>query len=285
MRTVRKVISIVARGLVGLVGLGAAATVVGRIAFERQLAAEIDALLADAQPPASATVRETDLEQLPEPVRRWLRYAQVVGTQRPTTVRLRQEGDFQLEGRGWRPFQAEQYFTTTPPGFLWKASFQMAPLVSVVGRDQYRGGEASLQMRVLSLVPVVNKTGGGLNQGDLLRYLGELQWFPAAALADYISWEPLEGDAARATMRYGGITASMTFHFGADGRLLEARAVRYNDARGRNESWVNRNDADAEFGGLRVPAVGEARWEYDSGPSPYIRWRVTDLEQDRPARY
>jgi hypothetical protein len=31
--------------------------------------------------------------------------------------------------------------------------------------------------------------------------------------------------------------------------------------------------------------VGEARWEYDAGPSPYIRWRVTDLEQDRPARY
>ena len=77
----------------------------------------------------------------------------------------------------------------------------------------------------------------------------------------------------------------MTFHFGADGRLLEERAIRYNDAWGRNESWVNRNDADAAFGGLRVPAVGEACWEYDSGPYPYIRWRITDLEQDRPARY
>jgi hypothetical protein len=161
----------------------------------------------------------------------------------------------------------------------------MAPLVSVVGRDQYRDGEASMQMRVLSLIPVANKTGGGLNQGDLLRYLGELQWFPAGALADYVTWEPLEADSARATISYGGITASMTFLFGADGRLLEERAIRYNDARGRNESWVNRNDSDGEFGGIRVPAVGEARWEYDSGPHPYIRWRITDVEQDRPARY
>lgn len=281
----RKVISIVARTLAGLVGLGAAAAVVGRIRFERQMAAEIDALLADAQPAASATVSQADLERLPEPVARWLRYSQVVGRQRPTTVRLRQEGDFQLEGSGWRPFQAEQYFTTNPPAFLWKASFQMAPLVSIVGRDQYRRGEASIQMRVLSLIPVADKSGGGLNQGDLLRYLGELMWFPAAALADYISWEPLEADAARATMRYGGVTASMTFLFGAEGRLLEARAIRYNDARDGNEPWVNRNDADGEFGGLRVPVVGEARWEYESGPSPYIRWRVTDLEQDRPARY
>ena len=281
----RKVMVRVARALAGLVGLGAAATVVGRIVLDRRIAGEIDALLAGARPAPSVTVSESDLERLPEPVARWLRYAKVVGTERPTTVRLRQEGDFQLEGRGWRPYQAEQYFTTNPPGFLWKASFKMAPGISIVGRDQYRDGEASIQMRVLSLIPVANKTGGGLNQGDLLRYLGELQWFPAGALADYISWEPLEADSAQATISYGGITAAMTFRFGADGRLLEERALRYNDARGRNESWVSRNDADGEFGGIRIPVAGEARWEYDSGPSPYIRWRVTDVEQNRPARY
>jgi hypothetical protein len=271
--------------LVGLLGLGAVATVVGRIVFARRMAGEIDALLADARPAPSAGVSEDDLQRLPEPVRRWLRYSQVVGRRRPTTVRLRQDGEFQMQGRGWLPFRAEQYFTTQPPGFLWKASFRMAPLVSVVGRDQYRAGEASMQMRALSLIPVANKTGGGLDQGDLLRYLGELQWFPAGALADFISWEPLEPESALATINYGGITASMTFLFGPAGRLMEARADRYNDARGRNESWVNTNNADREFGGVRVPAVGEARWEYDSGPDPYIRWRITDLEHDRPARY
>jgi hypothetical protein len=285
MRPVRNVMGIVARTVLGLVSLGAAATVVGRSVLERRIAGEIDALLADAQPAPSATVSEADLDPLPEPVRRWLRHTQIVGTQRPTTVRLRQEADFQLEGRGWVPYQAEQYFTTTPPAFLWKASFQLAPLVSIVGRDQYRHGQASLQMHVLSLVPVANKTGGGLNQGDLLRCLGELQWFPAGALADHLTWEPLEADSARATMRYGGVAASMTFHFGVGGRLVEARAVRYNDARSRNEAWVNRNHADAEFGGLRVPVVGEARWEYDTGPAPYIRWRITDLERNQPARY
>jgi hypothetical protein len=277
--------AVVARALVGLVGLGAAAAVVGRIVLERQVAGEIDALLADARPVGSAAVTEAELAGLPEPVRRWLRYSGVVGTQRPRTVRLRQEGDFQLEGRGWLPYQAEQYFTTNPPGFLWKLELQMAPLVSVRGRDQYRSGKASMQMRVLSLIPVADKAGGSLNQGDLLRYLGELQWFPAAALADYLTWEPLEADSARATISWGGITASMTFCFGAEGRLLEERAIRYNDARGRNEAWVNRNDVDRAFGGIRVPAVGEARWEYDAGPYPYIRWRVTDLEQNRPTRY
>jgi hypothetical protein len=273
------------RTLVGLAALGVAGTAIGSIVYQWQMASDIDALLSDARPNARINVSEQDLQGVPEPIRRWLRYSQVVGTERPTTVRLRQQGEFQMEKRRWLPYEAEQYFTTDPPAFLWKASFRMLPLVSVVGRDQYRHGEASLQMHILSLFPVANKSGGGLNQGDLLRYLGELQWFPAAALADYLTWEELGPNSARATISYGGITAPMTFVFDADGRLLEERAIRYNDARGRNERWVNRNDSDQMFGGIRVPAVGEARWEYDSEPYPYIRWHLTDLEQNRPVRF
>lgn len=138
---------------------------------------------------------------------------------------------------------------------------------------------------MLSLVPVANKTGGGLNQGDLLRFLGELQWFPAAALEDYVVWEPIDSHSARATMNYGGIAASMTFRFDADGRLIESTAVRYNDSRGRNELWINRNESDRQFGGIRVPAAGEARWEYESGSYPYIRWRISTIEHDLPSRF
>jgi hypothetical protein len=49
MRTVRKLISLVARTLAGLVGLAGAATVVARVVLERRMAGEIDALLADAR--------------------------------------------------------------------------------------------------------------------------------------------------------------------------------------------------------------------------------------------
>lgn len=265
-----------------LVAAGVALAVAA--AFERRITREIDALLADSRRSDPATIEPHDLERLPVPVQRWLRYSRAIGTRQPTTVRLRQQGEFDL-GRGWMRFRAEQYFTVDPPGFVWKASFRMAPAVSVAGRDQYRDGVASMDMRVLSLVPVAKKAGGGLNQGDLLRFLGEMQWFPGAALADYVTWEAVDATSARATMSYGGISASMTFIFGPDGRLLEERAARYNDARARNEAWVNRNDADREFGGIVVPAAGEARWEYATGPFPYIRWTITTLEQERPARF
>ncbi len=133
------------------------------------------------------------------------------------------------------------------------ATFRMAPMVSGFGRDSYRGGIASMDMRFLSLVPVAKKTGGGLNQGDPLRFLGEMQWFPAAAVSECITWEAVDDTTATATMRYGGVAASMTLTFGPDGRLLEERASRPNDARGQNELWVNRNDSDGEFAGVRMP--------------------------------
>jgi hypothetical protein len=284
-RRQRKMMIIIGGSLVALAGLATATAVIGRTVFQRQMVDEIDALLANARPMRQGTVSQADLAVLPEPVQRWLRYSQVVGKERPATVRLRQKGDFQMDRSGWLPFEAEQYFTTDPPAFLWKAAFRMAPLIWVVGRDRFRDGTASIQMRALSLLPVANKTGGGLDQGGLLRYLGELQWFPAGALADHLSWEAAGNDSARATMSYGGVSASMTFFFDADGRLIEERAIRYNDARGKNEAWINRNDVDHEFRGIRGPAAGEARWEYDSGVHPYIRWRVTDIEQNQRSRY
>jgi hypothetical protein len=269
---------------VGLVAVALALAAV-TLQFDRRIIRETDLLLRDAHPAAATPlVSEDRVRDLPAPVQRWLRHAGVIGTAMPTTVRLRQQGQFDL-GRGWMPFRAEQYFTIDPPGFLWRASFRMAPLVWVLGRDQYRAGVASMDMRLFSLLPVARKSGGGLNQGDLLRFLGEMQWFPATALAEYISWQAVDDHAARATMTYGGVTASMVFRFDADGRLVEESALRYNDARGRDEQWINRNDSEREFQRIRIPDSGEARWEYDNGPFPYIRWTITDIDFARAAPY
>jgi hypothetical protein len=268
-----------------VLALAAGVLLGARSTFDRRIARESDALLADARPAKVHTISDSELARLPEPVQRWLRYSKVVGTAVPRTARLRQDGQFHMEGRGWVPFVAEQYFTIEPPGFLWKATFEMAPFLQVTGRDRYRHGEGSIDMRLLSLIPVANATGGGLNQGALLRFLGELQWIPAAMLVDYITWESVDANSACATMAYGGIAASMTFRYASDGRLVECSASRYNDSRARDERWVNRNDSDGEFDGTRMPASGEARWEYATGPYPYIRWRITTVEPDRPGRF
>ncbi|MDR7544467.1 MAG: hypothetical protein QN120_09510 [Armatimonadota bacterium] len=276
------IVTALAGGLLGAVLLAAA----GRSVVEQRVFSEVDTLLARGRSARRATLTETHLAGLPEPVRRWLRYSRVVGRERPVTVRLRQRGLFRLgPQRGWMPFEAEQYYTTDPPGFVWVARFQMAPAVSIFGRDRYADGVGSIRMWLLYLILVASKSGGGLNQGALLRYLNETMWFPAAATSPYITWEAVGAHAARATMRYGGVSGSATFVFDEQGRLAEMTAERFDDAVGGLQPWSTPIAAYGQFDGVRVPVAGEGRWRYPSSDFTYIRLRVTDLEYDRPDRF
>jgi hypothetical protein len=263
-----------------------AAVAVSRVLFERQVSREVDELFAVSGDARPAVLTDAEIADLPAPVQRWLRVSQVVGKERAVTVRLKQEGDFRLgEGKDWVPFSAEQYITTGPPGFVWTASIQMYPLVSIIGRDRYIGGEGDMQMKLLGLIPVVDKQGGGLNQGAMLRYLGEIGWYPAAVVSPYITWEAIDATMARATMSYDGVTASMTFRFDGEGRLAEVRAERFNDDKGRLVDWSGRTIAYGEPGGVPLPVEMESVWHYETGDHTPIRLRITEIEYNRPEEY
>jgi hypothetical protein len=195
---------------------------------------EIDELLAGARAPVPAA----GVEALPEPVRRWLRWSGAEVAALPTTVRLLQEGEFRTgEKRGWAPFRAEQYFSLDPPGFVWRVRMCFAPLVSVSCRDRWVDGDASMWMRLLGVVPVVNASGPDLAKGAMLRWLGEIIWFPQAARSPRIAWEAVDDESARASLPAGGQTARETFVFDGEGRPVELRADRFNDERQEVLPW------------------------------------------------
>ena len=273
------------RVIAALVVAIALALTVGRIAFARRIAREVDQLFAAAKGRPRIVV-EQDILDLPAPVQRWLRASNVLGTPYPVIVRLRQEGEFRMgEEKEWMPFSAEEYYTTDPPGYLWSARFTMAPLLAVSGRDRYAEGRASIQMRILSLITVANDSSPDLNQGAMLRFLNETMWFPAGILSPYITWQPKDDRSAIATMSYGGVTASATFMFDDRGRLTDMTAERFDTAKKAILPWSTPITDYAEFGGIKVPVEGAGVWYYDTGQFPYIRLRVTDLEYNRPERY
>jgi hypothetical protein len=267
--------------------LAAAGTLVaGRFTFDRQLAREVDAVLGARRASQPAVLTETHLRDLPGPVQRWLRQAGVVGKERPSTVRLKYAGEFRLaEDKGWMPYESQTYYTTDPPALIWTVTMRMLGLLPLRGRDRYAQGEGSILMKVLSLVPVADKTGGSLDQGSLLRYLGETVWFPAGAVAPYITWEARDPHSAVATMSYGNTTASASFFFDEDGRVTQITADRNNDAIGKRVPWSIPITGYGYFDGVRVPVAGEGVWKYEGGDFTYIRWRVSDVEYNQPARY
>ena len=127
------------------------------------------------------------LADLPGPVRRYLRYAGVVGRPVPGTIRLRQKGRMRPgPGQPWMRLDAEEHYSVQPPGFVWAGTARLGALPVVRARDMYAEGHGRMLVKVASLWPVADASGEQMNQSGMVRYLSEMIWFPAAFLGGNI---------------------------------------------------------------------------------------------------
>jgi len=261
---------------------------IGNITFNKKVKNEVEDLFRKSKEITPEVVTETDLEKLPEPVQKWLRNSQVVGKKKIFTVRLKQKGLIRIkEGQSWMAAEAEQYFTIDEPGFVWKTKVKMAPLLYFAGIDKYYEGKGNMLIKLLSLITVVNASGKEIDQSTMLRYLGETVWFPTAALSNYIKWEGIDSNSARATMSYGGVTASAVFKFNEKNEVIGFACERYMTV---NDHYVLENYSVhlkdyGELNGIRIPIKGEAVWNLKTGDFSYYQVEITEIEYNKPLVY
>jgi hypothetical protein len=234
-------------------------------------------------------VTEEDLDGLPEPVQKYLHYAQIIGKEKVRTVRLKQRGYFRTkEDQKWMPLRAEEYFTVDPPAFLWYGRMRMFPLVTVSGIDKFFGGRGSLVIKLMSVFKVVDASGEEYDQAELVRYLNEMVWFPSAFLNDYIHWEPINSESAKVTIQVNGLSASAVLFFNQIGQITNFVAERYMDVGGGGilKKWSTPFKDYAEINGFMVPVKGEGVWKMSSGDFSYVRiTEIPDLEYNNPNIY
>jgi len=254
--------------------------------FDRETDRAVRSLLSRAPAAAGAPVRREELEPLPAPVRRWLLASGVVGRPRVRTVRLEQRGSLRTApDQGWMPAEAWQVFAVDEPGFVWRVKVRMMRVLPVAGRDSYLEGRGRMLVALASLVPMVDASDEKIQQGALLRFLGEMVWFPSAALSPYLRWEPVDETSARATMSHGGIAASALFSIDERGRFREMTARRWMGGgdKATLERWVVPATEWREMDGVAVPVKGEVVWKLKGGDFSYYRWEITALRYDPPA--
>lgn len=274
--------------LAAMAFLAAIAAFTANMLFSRNVKKEVRELFNGTGKNKNEIIGRADFEGLPLCIQKWLEYSQVLGKERIRTVRLKQKGAMRLAaGKPWMPAEAEQYFTVAEPGFVWKTRVKMAPLVYFAGRDRYYEGKGNMLIKLLSLITVVDARGKELDQGTLLRYLGETVWFPTAALSDYITWEGIDLHSARAVMRYGGVTAAAVFKFNDKGEVINFVCERYRTVGDQYilETYAVPMKDYKEFNGIRIPTKGEAVWKLKTGDFSYYQLEITDIEYNLPAVY
>lgn len=263
------------------------AIVIGTLSWNRTTASmvqRLDERNGAAAPPGSPPFSRDELEGLPGPVVRYFQFALTPGQQRVRRARFSQKGEFAMRAGEWKAFTASEYFSVSPPAFVWDANIRMIPLLPVHVRDGYIGGEGVMYGKLAALVLVVNQRGTPeMASGELLRYLAETVWLPTALLPSAgVSWSPVSDTVAIATLTDGRTTAALNVHFGGHGEIVRIEAMRYRDVDGAPvlTPWVGHFSDYQRANGMMIPMSGDVEWVLPQGPSPYWRGRIISADYE-----
>jgi hypothetical protein len=237
----------------------------------------------------SAPIHEADLEALPEPVRGFMTQAGVLGQPRAHHFAVQWRGRIRASAdEPWMEFHAEQAnFVDEPARFFMMDAVRGGLPVDVL--HVFEDGAASMRARLLSLVPIVRASGPEMTRAETVTLLNDMVLFaPTALLRPEIEWQAV--DERRARVRYtvgeNSVGAELVVDenceivdFVSDDRLMATPAGDFVQRR-----WSTPMSVYREFGELRLPARGEARWYLGEGEQSYayLEAEILDVQLDGP---
>lgn len=253
-----------------------------QLIFVKKIANEITQIYTPSVEFDTSKVSAEQLAELPLPVAKWLKVSGVVGKEKTHTVWLQQQAKMKMkpEQESWYKATAEQAFSIPNPAFVWKVNMKMSPFFKIAGRDKFVDGKGEMQIKLFSLLNIVNEKGTKMDEGSLQRYLGEIVWFPSAALSPFISWETIDSLTAKASMEYKGTKGSGTFYFNEKGDFVQYKAHRYkgNEPGAKRYEWVIDVQEYAIKNGMKIPVKMTATWKLDEGDWTWLNLEITDIK-------
>lgn len=131
-----------------------------------------------------------------------------------------------LKSDQWRPLRGTEYFGVNPasPVLDWIGTVHISPFLRLTIRDAYVDGYGKAAAKLFGFIPVGEKTGPEIDQGELTRWIGTAVLFPPAFTpGPDLQWESL--DACRALLTFRGI--NFTVWFGKQGEIIRISTNRY----------------------------------------------------------
>lgn len=246
--------------------------------------------------PAPQTITEADFGPLPDPVQRYLRVSGSVGQPRVDHFKATWRGRIRATARDpWMEFTAEQHNFVHEPArfFLMHASRGGLPVAVL---HAFRDHSASMRVRLLSLIPLVNARGPDVTRAETVTLLNDLCLLAPSAMVDpVIRWEPIDTHSARAHYTVGANTVSAVLVFNDAGELVnfvsDDRLMASPDGKTFTRMrWSTPVGDYRSFGTRRVMTRGEGHWHAPGGEFSYLEialqeFEATGVGADNPVRF
>jgi hypothetical protein len=254
-----------------------------RAEYERLVRDGTSRLASSARPP---NITEADLAALPPLVQRYLRFAGVVGTLKVQGFRARMTGRIRRSATApWMPFTAEQVnFYDPPRRYFWMEATRGG--LPLDGLHAYSEADASMRIRLLSIVPVVDLGGPEMTRTETVTILNDMSIFAPGRLLDpAIHWRELDARSVEATYSNGPHTVRAVLVFDDSGALVDFwsddRPALADDGKATlPQRWSTPIRDYRAMGPYRLFTRGEGRYAPSSGEYAYIELEVHEVSTE-----
>ncbi|TAL82007.1 MAG: hypothetical protein EPN88_00080 [Bacteroidetes bacterium] len=230
-----------------------------------------------------SVLTEKDIEQLPEQVKKYIRYSGSIGKPKVNNFRLEFTGQIRKnEQSEWMPFTSVQYnfMEASTRHFFMKAFMKKLP---VAGYHCFINGTAFMDIRLFSLFKVQYQSGEEMGISETVTFFNDMCCMAPGTLIDRrVKWLETDGNNIKAEFTNNNITISAWLYFNDKGGLINFISDdRY--AAGENNSmqrlrWSTPLKDVNEVDGYRLAKYAEAVYSYPEGDLCYGTFNLTHVK-------
>lgn len=212
----------------------------------------------------NSILTETDIEHLPEPVKKYLRFTGSVGKPKVNNFKVEFTGKIRKDEQSeWMPFTCEQYnFMQTPTRlFFMKAKMKGLP---VGGYHCFKNGVAFMDIRLFSIFKVQYMAGTEMDLSETVTFFNDMCCVAPPTLIDKrIKWLAVEDNKVNASFTNNNITVSAWLYFNDKGELINfISGDRYAGETGKQYPWSTPLKDYNEINGYKLTGNAEVIYSY-----------------------
>jgi hypothetical protein len=225
---------------------------------------------------------ETDMEHLPEVVKKYIRYTGFVGKEKILNFRLECNGGIRFNpDEEYMPLRSVQYNFMD----LYSRLFYIVAKkkgIPAIGLHLYQNAKAVFQIKILGLFTVVNAKGPKMDQGETVTVLNDMFFMAPGSLIDKrIQWEIIDSLSVKTIFTNDNISVSAVLYFNDEGKLINFTSNDRFDTDGKeykNYPWETPVIEYRVFNSYRLPSKAKLIYKRPEGDFCYAEFELLSIE-------
>ena len=222
---------------------------------------------------------ETDIQQLPEPVKKYIRFTGSIGKPKVNNFKMEFTGKIRKnEQSEWMPFTSEQYnFMETPTRlFFMKAVMKGLP---VAGYHCFKNGDAYMDIRLFSLFKVQYLDGAAMDLTETVTFFNDMCCMAPPTLIDKrIKWLAVENNKVKASFTNNNSTVIAWLYFNDNGELINFISDdRYSADAAKKLPWSTPLKNYREINGYNLAGNADVIYSYPDRELCYGMFKLVSI--------